>query len=146
MDDRARYRNKQYQSQGQIWQTKNKSYLRSWKRQRSSISAMETTLASKSSTASPQSMRIFFQGTATPLRARTSLSTLRSIRSIRNFSSKRLRIIKSCEVSVEEFFEIVKKKSTDENSEAKIFVTIMLSVSEYTNFVEMMRAYKREHE
>ena len=57
-----------------------------------------------------------------------------------------IEIIKSCDISVEKFFEIIKQKSQEEDSEAKIFVTIMLSVSEYTNFVEMMRAYKREHQ
>ena len=64
-------------------------------------------------------------------------------------------LIKQCDISVEDFFKIVKavserpnplQKSEQEDSEAKIFVTIMLSVSEYTNFVEMMRAYKREHD
>ncbi|CDW78852.1 UNKNOWN [Stylonychia lemnae] len=55
-----------------------------------------------------------------------------------------LELIKDSGVSVEQFFEILKQKSeTDE--EAQIFVQIMLSVSEYENFVEMMRAYKKEH-
>lgn len=61
------------------------------------------------------------------------------------FEQKIEELIKQCDVTVERFFEIVKEKSKDKDSEASLFVQILLSVSEYTNFVEMMRAYKREH-
>ncbi len=37
------------------------------------------------------------------------------------------------------------QKSAAGDGEAEIFVQIMISVSEYTSFVEMMRGYKREN-
>ncbi len=76
------------------------------------------------------------------------------MRSSRTYSSQRLKVpfsfsnvaelIKQCDISVENFFEIIKERSTHD-SEAKMFIQILLSVSEYANFIEMMRAYKREN-
>ncbi len=84
------------------------------------------------------------------------IDTHKCTRNSRICSSQRLKVIepkllftnadliKQCDISVENFFEIIKERSTHD-SEAKMFIQILLSVSEYANFIEMMRAYKREN-
>lgn len=43
-----------------------------------------------------------------------------------------------------DFFKIIKERMNEDDEESKMFVQIMLSVTEYTNFVEMMRAFKKD--
>lgn len=82
----------------------------------------------------------------TPRSMRSSrLSSIPKSRVISIFITIPSDLVRQCDISVERFFEIVKKKSEEGDSEAKMFVAIMLSVSDYANFVEMMRAFKKEH-
>lgn len=53
------------------------------------------------------------------------------------------RIIKTCGVSVEQFFSALKILA-DKDEENKFYVDVLLSVTEYSNFVDMMRNYKNE--
>lgn len=74
-----------------------------------------------------------------------------------------IEIIKDSGVSVEDFFEMIRKviiainkiitrltyieylQKSQDDDEAQIFVQIMLSVSEYENFIGMMKSYKSSH-
>jgi len=46
-------------------------------------------------------------------------------------------------VSVEEFFTAIKTLA-EQNEENKYYIDVLLSVAEYSNFVDMMRNYKTE--
>ena len=66
-------------------------------------------------------------------------------------------IIQSTGISIDQFYEAIKevriiignkythvqRSKTDE--EVQWFINILLSLSEYENFVELMRTYKKEH-
>ena len=60
------------------------------------------------------------------------------------FEKKIEEIIESCGMQADEFVKILQEKSKDDE-DAEMFVQILLSVSEYENFVEMMRGYKKEN-
>ena len=58
------------------------------------------------------------------------------------FESKIEEIIKRAAVDPEEFLKMMNEKSkTDE--QAEMFLQILLSCTDFTNFVEMMRSYKK---
>ncbi len=87
--------------------------------------------------------------------ARINLNTLKSIRSFRICSKLRLRVSSTIQIpleiiaksgtTVEQFFVALKEESEkDKEGEASFAIQVILSVTEYSNFVDMIKHYKRE--
>lgn len=53
------------------------------------------------------------------------------------------RIINSCNLSVESFFAAL-KTITDQDPDNSFYVEVLLSVTDFTNFIDMMKHYKKE--
>lgn len=58
-------------------------------------------------------------------------------------SNKLLGIIDSCGVSVEQFFNAL-KEAQEASEETDFYVQVLLSVTEYSNFIDMMKQFKQE--
>lgn len=54
------------------------------------------------------------------------------------------KIIGLCGVSVEQFFDALKTLQA-KDPENNFYVEVLLSVTEYSNFIDMMKHYKAEH-
>jgi The ARF-like 2 binding protein BART len=58
------------------------------------------------------------------------------------FEAKLDELVRSEGLTVEEFFKELQSQANDEEDEdSKVFIQVLLSVSDYTSFVEMMVAY-----
>lgn len=60
------------------------------------------------------------------------------------FESKIDEIVRSEGRPVEEFFKLLQDKAK-EDDDCKVFIQVLLSVSDYASFVEMMAAFCEEH-
>ena len=54
------------------------------------------------------------------------------------------RMIKECGVTVEKFFGALKQLS-EKDPDSNFYVEVLLSVTDFANFVDMMKHYKGEH-
>ena len=55
-------------------------------------------------------------------------------------------LIVECGVGLEEFFAALKSlNEKPESQEGQFYVQVLLSVTEYSNFIDMMKHYKKEH-
>ena len=55
-------------------------------------------------------------------------------------------LIQECGVEVAAFFEALKTlNDRPESQEGQFYVQVLLSVTEYSNFIDMMKHYKKEH-
>ena len=61
------------------------------------------------------------------------------------FESKLEELITSEGLDVQQFFEQLKKDSKDDE-DAAVFVHVILALSDYTTFVDMMSSYCEEHQ
>lgn len=61
------------------------------------------------------------------------------------FESKIDEIVRSEGRSVEEFFKLLQEKANDDD-DCKVFIQVLLSVSDYASFVEMMAAYCEQND
>lgn len=55
------------------------------------------------------------------------------------------KLIGSCGISVEKFFEALRVQSKDGSEETHFYVHVLLSVTEYGQFLDMIRHYKIDH-
>jgi hypothetical protein len=53
-------------------------------------------------------------------------------------------IIEKCEVGVEEFFNAL-SSVVEKDADNKFYLEVLLSVTDFSNFMDMMKSYKREH-
>ena len=60
------------------------------------------------------------------------------------FEKKIEQIVESCEVKPEDFFNALKRES-EKSDDCAFYVEILLAVTEFQNFVDMMKHYKRDH-
>ena len=57
-----------------------------------------------------------------------------------------IEIIEKCGISVEQFFQALKdQQEKDGEGEASFYIQVILSVTEYSNFIDMIKHYKAEH-
>ena len=53
-------------------------------------------------------------------------------------------IIEQCGVSVEAFFDALKEMQ-EQTSESDFYVQVLLSITDYQNFIDMIKHFKAEH-
>ena len=53
------------------------------------------------------------------------------------------RIIQECNITVDQFYQAI-KTAQEKNEDAKFYLEILMSVTDYENFVGMMKYYKRD--
>ena len=61
------------------------------------------------------------------------------------FEERIEKIIADCGTTVEKFFEILKNES-EQMGEPSFYVELILAITDYHNFVDMMKHYKKEHQ
>lgn len=61
------------------------------------------------------------------------------------FESKLDELIRSENITVEDFFKEIQMQA-NEDEDCKVFIQVVLSVSDYASFVEMMVAYCKQNE
>ena len=54
-------------------------------------------------------------------------------------------MIEQCDVSVQDFFKALKEEQENDPS-CEFYVTLLLSVGDYQNFILMMRDYKKKND
>ena len=55
-----------------------------------------------------------------------------------------IEIIADCGVSSEQFFNALKNNYDDDETDTAFYVEMLLAVTDYSNFVDMIKHYKRD--